>query len=268
MGREDEIWTSPEPTSQPTKQGEKMISKLHQRLGTAGFIISIVALVAALGGGAYAAKGGLTGKQKKEVEKIAKKYAGKPGAPGAAGPAGPKGDTGAAGAAGAKGDTGAAGAAGADGAAGTPGAPGAPGAPGSPWTAGGVLPEGKTETGTFVGAGQGKLPGGGFDFIQASFPIPLESAENVEAHYVAEGETVDGCPGLTAAGIPQAEPGQFCAYEALKANVSAAVVIDPTGGLSAQGKVSPSGAAIVVVSSAEPEVKWEAAGTWAVTAPE
>ncbi|MBA3867401.1 MAG: hypothetical protein H0X42_13840 [Solirubrobacterales bacterium] len=49
------------------------ISRIHQKLGTAGFIISIVALVAALGGGAYAASGGLSGKQKKEVEKIAKK---------------------------------------------------------------------------------------------------------------------------------------------------------------------------------------------------
>ena len=31
------------------------ISRIHQKLGTAGFIISIVALVAAFGGGAYAA---------------------------------------------------------------------------------------------------------------------------------------------------------------------------------------------------------------------
>ena len=52
-----------------------MLTRIHRKLGTAGFVISIVALVAALGGGAYAASGGLTGKQKKEVEKIAKKYA-------------------------------------------------------------------------------------------------------------------------------------------------------------------------------------------------
>jgi hypothetical protein len=84
-----------------------MLSRIHQKLGTAGFIISIVALVAALGGGAYAASGGLSGKQKKEVEKIAKKFAGKPGAPGSTGPAG---------AAGAKGESGAAGSAGNQGA--------------------------------------------------------------------------------------------------------------------------------------------------------
>jgi hypothetical protein len=83
-----------------------VISRIHQKLGTAGFIISIVALVAALGGGAYAASGGLNGKQKKEVEKIAKKYAGKPGAAGPAGPAGTKGDSGTAGSNGTNGSNG------------------------------------------------------------------------------------------------------------------------------------------------------------------
>jgi hypothetical protein len=88
------------------------IRSIHEKLGTAGFIISIIALVAALGGSAFAAKGALTHKQKKEVRKIAKKeakreaqteakkYAGKPG------PAGAKGDTGAKGDRGAKGAVG------------------------------------------------------------------------------------------------------------------------------------------------------------------
>jgi Collagen triple helix repeat (20 copies) len=108
-----------------------VITRIHSKLGTAGFIISIVALVAALGGGAYAASSHLTGKQKKEVTKIAqteaKKYAGKPGAPGATGPAGPTGPAGAAGTAGAagekglKGDTGTAGANGTNGTNGTNG---------------------------------------------------------------------------------------------------------------------------------------------------
>jgi hypothetical protein len=103
------------------KQGELMFNRIHQKLGTAGFIISIVALLAALGGGAYAASGGLTGKQKKEVEKIAKKYAGKPGATGATGSVGP---------AGAKGDTGTVGANGTNGANGGPGTEGQAGSPG------------------------------------------------------------------------------------------------------------------------------------------
>jgi Collagen triple helix repeat (20 copies) len=85
-----------------------MISRIHNKLGTAGFVVAIVALVAALSGAAIAAGGGLTGKQKKEVKKIAKSVAN----PGPAGPAGPQGLPGAAGA---KGDTGAAGADGEDG---------------------------------------------------------------------------------------------------------------------------------------------------------
>jgi hypothetical protein len=115
-----------------------VISRIHQKLGTAGFIIAIIALVAALGGSALAAKGALTGKQKKEVAKIAKKeakkFAGKDGAPGAEGkqgPAGPSGPAGAKGDIGAKGDKG------------DPGSPGAPGSPGSPGAAGadGASPE-------------------------------------------------------------------------------------------------------------------------------
>ncbi|MFL5340388.1 MAG: hypothetical protein ACJ76D_10435 [Solirubrobacterales bacterium] len=76
-----------------------MLSRVHNKLGTAGLVVAVVALVAALTGAAFAA-GGLTKKQEKQVIKIAKKYAGKNGKDGAAGPAGPKGDTGA------KGDTG------------------------------------------------------------------------------------------------------------------------------------------------------------------
>ena len=69
-------------------KGNSMFSRMHNKLGTAGLLVAIVALVFAMVGGAYAAKGALTGKQKKEVTKIAKKYAGKPGAQGPQGPAG------------------------------------------------------------------------------------------------------------------------------------------------------------------------------------
>ena len=132
-----------------------MFTRITDRFGTAGLIVAMIALIAALSGAAYAAKGGggLTGKQKKEVEKIAKKYAGKPGAPGAAGPAGPAGNAGAAGAKGDKGDKGDPGEPGAKGAT---GAQGIQGIPGNPWTAGGVLPPGETETGTWA---IGNLPG-------------------------------------------------------------------------------------------------------------
>jgi hypothetical protein len=62
-----------------------MFQRFHDRFGAAGVVIAVVALIAALGGTALAAKGALTGKQKKEVTKIAKRYAGKDGAAGANG---------------------------------------------------------------------------------------------------------------------------------------------------------------------------------------
>jgi len=99
-----------------------MLQRIHEKLGTAGFIISIVALVAALGGGAYAASGsGLTGKQKKEVEKIAKKYAGKNGTNGANGTNGTNGAPGSPGKEGSQGKQGEQGKAGTNGTNGTNG---------------------------------------------------------------------------------------------------------------------------------------------------
>jgi hypothetical protein len=193
------------------------LSKIHQRLGTAGFVISIVALVAALGGGAYAASGKLTGKQKKEVQKIAKQYAGKPGANGTNGTngaPGPKGDTGSAGSNGTDGTNGAPGAPGTDGKSveattiapgeiecderggtefkdgsgastyacnGEEGPEGPAGPEGSPWTAGGTLPSGKTETG---GWAFGTVSEGAVSAnlrLAVSFPIPL-AAELAETN--------------------------------------------------------------------------------------
>jgi hypothetical protein len=185
-----------------------MSARVHQKLGTAGFIIAIVALVAALGGGAYAASGALSGKQKKEVEKIAKKYAGKPGPAGATGPAGTAGATGPAGTAGATGPAGTAGAAGNDGAAGKEGKAGEEG---SPWTVGGVLPSGETETGIW-GTGEGEAAGS--HFFPMSFTLPLlEPLAGAKTVVVKSSEgTAPGCPGLSQSGVPTAEPGMLCVY--------------------------------------------------------
>jgi hypothetical protein len=92
-----------------------MLTRIHNKLGTAGLVVAIVALVAAMGGAAFAASK-LNSTQKKEVEKIAKREAKKfPGPTGPAGPQGAKGDPGAAGAAGTAGATGPTGATGATG---------------------------------------------------------------------------------------------------------------------------------------------------------
>jgi hypothetical protein len=85
-----------------------MLSRIHNKLGTAGLIVAVVALIASLGGAAFAASGKLTSTEKKEVKKIAKQVAtpGPAGAIGPAGPQGPKGDSGTKGDQGPKGDTG------------------------------------------------------------------------------------------------------------------------------------------------------------------
>jgi hypothetical protein len=187
-----------------------LLSRIHEKLGTAGFIISIVALVAALTGGAYAASGALTSKQKKEVQKIAQTEAKKVAKAGPQGPAGPKGDTGSQGA---KGDNGAPGAKGDTGSQGVVGTPGAPGKEGSPWTAGGVLPTGQTLVGNWAyglsGPEQSPLT------ASVSFGIPLAAAPTV--HYVAtEGEEAAACPGSATA--PKAAAGQLCVYQGVAVN--------------------------------------------------
>lgn len=83
-----------------------MLSRVHNKLGTAGLIVAVVALIAALGGAAVAASGKLTSGQKKEVEKISKKVAKKVAKAGPVGPPGPKGDAGAKGDQGPKGEMG------------------------------------------------------------------------------------------------------------------------------------------------------------------
>jgi hypothetical protein len=186
-----------------------MFTKIHERLGTAGFVISIVALVAALSGGAYAASGGLTGKQKKEVTKIAKQYAGKPGAAGPTGPAGPAGAPGAKGEVGAKGDTG------------NQGIQGVPGPPGTPGGFTDTLPFEATETGTFLipEVNSGTIPGGGVVNANISFNIPLASGLD-ESHviFVRPSEAVPAeCQNAEHAGTasplnPEADPGYLCVF--------------------------------------------------------
>jgi hypothetical protein len=175
-----------------------MFSRIHNKLGTAGLVVAIVALVAALSGAAYAASDNhLSGGEKKEVKKIAKSVA-KPG------PTGPTGPAGAPGAPGAKGATGAAGSNGAAGPEGKQGKTGATGPEGSPWTIGGVVPKGETLKGDWSAA-----PLGGAELTSISFNIPLSAAPELHFLKVGEGETTE-CPGT--AENPEAAEGQLCVY--------------------------------------------------------
>jgi Collagen triple helix repeat (20 copies) len=229
-----------------------MLSRIHEKLGTAGFVLAVVALIAALAGTAFAAAG-LNAKQKKQVTAIAKKYAGKPGPPGAPGS---KGDTGAPGS---KGDQGP------KGDQGEPGKAGERGPEGSPWTAGGILPSEETETGAWA-LGATPTEDKKRKDIAVSFNIPLASAP--EVHVIDENgkekvfgagiEEIDqpACPGEVEE--PAAEPGNLCLYTEKEANV---LFANYEVGLFSHSYTS--GAVIAFVLA---EGGAEAHGTWAVTA--
>jgi hypothetical protein len=269
-----------------------MFSKLHDRLGTAGLVVAIVALVAALGGTALAAAG-LNNRQKKEVTNIAKKSA-KPGPQGPMGPVGPAGGPGA------KGDTGAPGKDGTSpggtnftgsktvGAVtcteggieykgsstslvcnGKKGEQGEPGEDGSPWTAGGVLPTGATETGTYsISSESGTGPFAGYAAGNISFTIPLPSDRNA-AHVVYVAETAPAeCENTEHAGTaskenPEADPGYLCVYKTSSANMNGTEleIFNPVTGSNGASRV---GAILFQEPTAASAL---GTGTWAVTGP-
>lgn len=222
-----------------------MFKRVHDRLGTAGFVISIVALIAAFGGGAYAASNGLNATQKKEVKKIAQKFAGKNGLNGAQGPQGNPGAPGQAGAGGPEGPQGPEGPEGPQGVQGVPGTSvtnipipddgsnancpsgGAQfrvgtGEPtyacnGEGGEGGGypeTLPSGSTETGYWEVLGEAGVTLGESTATTISFPLRLASppAETIliEDPTTASEEDKEKCPGESLE--PQATVGVFCLY--------------------------------------------------------
>jgi len=275
-----------------------MFSRIHNRLGTAGLIVAVIALVAALAGTAFAAAK-LNGTQKGEVEKIAKKWAKK-----IPGPAGPKGDPGPAGQ---KGDAGAAGATGKEGVQGVPGPPGKDGEdgedgePGQPWVPDGTLPIGATETGAFAAADNNTTSIGAL-VTSVSFDIPLEAAldgGHVQSNpigFPAEDETIcnekadpeekanclsalaaaeANCPGSGA--HPEAASGFLCVYTMAAENLFE--VAPPVGpivrgrgniqlltALSTSGSegANTAGASLWFIPG-EPTQKSKVSGTYAVT---
>jgi hypothetical protein len=211
-----------------------MFSTLRNRFGIPG-VISVIALVFAMFGGAYAASNS-SGGGKATASAKAKK--GPRGPKGATGPAGPAGLAGPQGPAGAKGDAGAAGSNGAPGTsatatsfAGSKGTctkgqgglevssaspvayvcNGEKGKEGSPWTAEGMLPQGSTETGTWsVFAGPTEETAAPL-YTSVSFPIPLEeSLGETSVHFMRANTTSTACPG--SALKPTAETGNLCIY--------------------------------------------------------
>lgn len=272
-----------------------MISRIHNKLGTAGFIVSIVALVAALGGGAYAAQQGLNGKQKNEVRNISKSEAKKLVGTGPQGPAGPAGP---AGPGGAKGDTGNNGTNGTNGknivtgvatvaecpnggmtaeVEGTPaskkkvcnGAPGAPGEDGSPWTLGGVIPPGETVVGAWDAASAlNDLSAQNRVQASLSYTLPYPGSTPPELVIIAEaGEEATKCPGDSEE--PEAAPGFLCVYEGVSETLKNEIAFFVP--LGTENTETTSGLTLVFEPLEAEPGKWipiQMNGTFAVTAPE
>lgn len=206
----------------------------HMRVGPAG-VIAVIALVFAMAGGAWAAKKYVITSTSQIKPSVLKSLQGKNGAAGAQGPAGQ---------------------AGANGKDGVNGKDGAEGEEGSPWTAGGVLPGGETETGSW---GE-RSPQKEVVDQPISFTLPLSKAP--EPIYVKPGETeVEGCPGLKE-GIPTADPGMLCVYAMLELGTKFGGFLDPSEEF-AEGKAGKSGALLQLQNGEGFIAGW---GVWAVTA--
>jgi hypothetical protein len=262
------------------------VRSIREPFGKAGLIVAMIALVAALGGSALAAKGALTGKQKKEVEKIAKKYAGKPGPAGAAGKDGTNGTNGSNGGAGTNGVS--VTTAAASNAECPSGGVKLTSAGGNTKVCNGTtgftetLPPGKTETGAWSVTGNAEAEGG-LTLVSASFSIPLAAAlEEEDAFFIprtpvdcealsepekaeceAEQEAeLESCPGSAAE--PLAAEGAFCAYTVLSNQMAPSHAAPATASPNGRG-ASATGATLVLDNTSE-SIGF-ASGTWAVTAP-
>lgn len=261
-----------------------MFSKLREHFGTAGLIVAIVALVAALGGGAVAATGGSagsgsgsagsndskasSGSSEASASATGKRGpAGKRGPKGATGPAGPAGPTGPKGDTGAKGDTGPKGDTGATG-------PIGPEGPTGP--AGSIAPTllaGQTETGSWA-----VLAAAETSFLPISLPIPLASPLGItQVHYILSNgkerifttppgfAEVDSTKCLGSAASPSAVSGHLCVYESFR------IDMEPPSNLAIHKLVggdpgaNVSGSYLEVFKTGDAGSEPKMAGSWAVT---
>jgi hypothetical protein len=239
-----------------------MFSTLRNRFGIPG-VISVIALVFAMFGGAYAASNSSGGGKATTSAKAKQGPRGKTGKTGPAGPAGPGGPVGPAGAtgpAGAKGDPGPVGPQGPLGPAGATGATGPAGLTGFTST----LPSGKTETGAWVISPQPE--GISEPWIAISFPIPLASGAAV--HFLKfEDEPTAECPGSSEE--PIAAQGNLCVYvSSTFAEYEFIGVRDPeTGHTFPPPQVEETGKVGTTIGFGEVEPGVVFRGVWAVTAP-
>lgn len=237
-----------------------MLSFMRNRFGIPG-VISVVALVFAMLGGAYAANKSESSGSKASASKSKR------------GPRGPKGPAGPAGPQGLPGPTGPQGPAGAAGKEGPQGVPGKPG----PLLE--SLPAGATLMGNWgVGGSLGAEEGPGRALVQVSFQFPVSPAPTV--YYIQVGnafaakipqtgavafptpeELEAACPGTAAA--PKAAAGNLCVYATEEEEANFTVIDFLPGGLAEKiSRATTLGA--VVPLRVQSELGY-ARGSWAVT---
>jgi len=231
-----------------------MLSRIQNKLGTAGLVVAVVALVVALCGAAFAA-GGLTKPQEKRVKQLIKQNS-KPG------PTGPQGPQGSPGSAGAKGATGSEGKQGKQGEAGKPGENGKNGTDGEDGLCSlgkpkCLLPPHATLTGTWSASSASEFHE---SYFSISFPLRVVPPPIADAKRFIppEGAPTAECPG--SAIQPEAEPGYVCIY---------ARFVEPTGGVSEPlfgfTETDSTSGVIVRFKSELKEGGPRAFGSWAVT---
>ncbi len=252
-----------------------MFSTLRTRFGIPG-VISVIALVFAMFGGAYAASSSSGGGKATASAKAKKGPRGPKGATGPAGPAGPVGPQGSAGSNGKDGSNGANGSNGATGPTGPQGVAGATGATGpigptGPEGSGGsggfaaTLPSGKTETGAWWLKGEGVTS----ELVVSpiSFAIPLTAADAASISVQVWTAANHGVCGGTPAN-PTAPAGDICFYVA-EGNTLFPEVYSPdfqTGGLVGGLAAVGSSGALLYSESGIAETQY-LVGSFAITAP-
>jgi len=265
-----------------------MFERLRDQFSTTALICSIIALVFAMLGGAYAATQPQTKKTKVvKGPRGPRGKQGKPGPQGPAGPAGPKGDAGAKGSSGQDGQPGKDGASvevseliepecdGGNGAevkvkGAASGVLVCEGPEGSPWTAGGTLPSNATETGSWAFSASDVA--GNNILAPISFSLPLTAQlESAHVHFQGlptEEEFEAACPGTVT--NPKANPGELCVYYSefevnalFNANFLSISRLTSIG----QSGTSQSGAVLRFAFSGAAGERANGFGSWAVTAP-
>jgi hypothetical protein len=218
-----------------------MFSRLGRHFGASG-VVAILAAVFAMTGGAFA--GGSGPAQVGPAGEGRGSAAADRRGP-LRGPRGPRGP---------QGEAGQRGPAGAQGSAGSQGPAGPKGAEGSPWTAGGTLPSGRSEYGTWIAAAIGTELEPGISEGAGSISFSIRTAIPPQVHVIAEGKEGDEhaaeCPGSLK--LPLAAKGNLCLYTAKNQGLTLSEAFPAVSGALLTFK-GPNKAAAV--------------GTWAVTAP-